>query len=154
GQPAVNPTSHPLVFLYSAPPCEKGQRMRVQFQGPDGVPHQTPFQNCASQLSMNFYLAGVYPGATYVARQILDTGSQFLTGPEVSFTTGNAPADLVSEMSDTPPQAAASNQVVLASPLGRPVATDLNGNVLWFGRAGVSFLTRPEPRGYFWGIGE
>src|SRR5262249_46599883 len=28
------------------------------------------------------------------------------------------------------------------------------GNVLWFGRAGVSFLTRPEPRGYFWGIGE
>jgi hypothetical protein len=31
GQPTVSATSHPLVYLYSAPACPAGDRMRVQF---------------------------------------------------------------------------------------------------------------------------
>ena len=31
GHPVITPTSHPLVFQYSAPSCSAGSRMRVQF---------------------------------------------------------------------------------------------------------------------------
>src|SRR5262249_27790293 len=44
GQPAITTTAHPLVFLFSAPACQTGSRMKVQFSGPDDTPHDTPYQ--------------------------------------------------------------------------------------------------------------
>src|SRR5258708_1555445 len=54
----VSPTDNSLVFLYSAPACAGGQRMRVEFTGPDGIAHQTPYKSCDGS-SMNFYMAGM-----------------------------------------------------------------------------------------------
>src|SRR4051812_44203533 len=44
--PVVTPTSHPLVFLYSAPACESHQRMRVDFYDGNGATQSTPFMDC------------------------------------------------------------------------------------------------------------
>ncbi len=45
---AVNPTDHPLVFLFSASACPGGARMRVKYQSAAGGPmQQTPYQDCA-----------------------------------------------------------------------------------------------------------
>ena len=45
GRPAtVIETSHPLVLLYSAPPCEAGSRMKVRFQSADGFTQDTPYK--------------------------------------------------------------------------------------------------------------
>jgi len=154
GKSVVTPTSNPLVFLYSAPPCRAGARMRVQYQTSDGGAQLTPYQSCIAGLSMNFYLAGMRPDAAYTAHQILDTGSQFVTGPDLSFTTGPAPTDLFTETVVKQPPATISNQILLGSSFDGPVATDLSGNLLWYCPSDISFITRPESGGYFWGIRE
>ena len=92
--PVVSPTSNSLVFLYSAPACRELEWMRVSFWGPDGIIHQTPYQDC-NGLSMNFYLAGMLPDTNYTACHTLNIGSAFCTSVDVTFTTGDLPGGLV-----------------------------------------------------------
>jgi hypothetical protein len=154
-QPVVSPTTNSLVFLYSAPGCAAGSRMRVQFRLAGGAVQDTPFQACTPRLSMNFYLAGLQASSLYTARHVIDTGAKFVTGPDVTFTTGELPAGLYSDTVVVPSLNAASNPILLGGPLGaHPVANDLAGNVLWYGPEGMTFLTSAEPGGEFWGIAE
>jgi arylsulfate sulfotransferase len=153
GQPVVSPTVNSLVFLYSAPPCDRGSRMRVQFQAPGGAVQNTPFQGCNSGLSMNFYLAGLLAGTTYTAQHIVDTGSAFISGPAIAFTTGNPPSNLYSDTILLPSTNSASDPILLGGPLGgNIVANDLAGDVLWYGPSDLTFLTRAQAGGEFWGI--
>ena len=156
GQPVVSPTANSLVFLYSAPACAGGARMRVQFQLSDGAVQNTPFQPCTPRLSMNFYLAGLRANSTYTAHHVIDTGSAFVTGPEVTFGTGDLPNNLYTDAIVVPSQnPSSSDSILLGGPLGaNPVANDLAGNVLWYGPAGITFLTRVGAGGEFWGIVE
>ncbi len=155
GQPLVTPTQNSLVFLYSAPACGGGSRMRVQYQLTGGTVQYTPFQACAGGLSMNFYLAGLRAHSKYTAHHIVDTGSAFVNGPDVAFTTGDLPGNLYSDTVLISSQSAQSNPILLGAPLGaHPVANDLDGNVLWYGPEGLTFLTRAEAGGEFWGIVE
>ncbi len=180
----VSPTNNSLVFLYSAPACTTGQRMSAEFVGPDGIAHQTPYEDCTGQ-SMNFYLAGMLAHTAYQARHTLDTGSAFLISAEVSFTTLDLPANLYSDTilvpaqnSNTIPVPAAtrfpgdaryrgpfavpvpsavpvSDGILLGSTLDAPaVAYDLAGNVLWYGPNDISIVTRTEMGGDIWGIVE
>jgi hypothetical protein len=165
GQPVVTPTGNSLVFLYSAPACDAGSRMRVQFHvaAPEpvarlhsavGVGPNTPYQNCTAGSSMNFYLAGLLANTTYTAYHVVDTGSAFIRGPEITFTTGNLPPDLYTDTILAPSQGSIDS-ILLGGPLGAsPVANDLSGNVLWYGPSGLTFLARPEAGGAFWGIAE
>jgi len=156
GQPAVNPTANPLVFLFSSPACEAGQRIQVVFQSAGSGVHQTPYANCAAGVSMNFYLAGMYENTSYTAHAIIDTGSEFQKGPDVTFTTGSVPAGMFAETVIHEPPVNASNPILLgtSSSMGA-VATDLSGRVLWCAPDGiVSFIARPEPGGFFWGFVE
>ena len=62
GGPIVTATGHPLVFLYSAPPCAAGERMSVRFaplSNPANSITSTPRKECRDEVSMNFYLAGM-----------------------------------------------------------------------------------------------
>jgi len=155
GQPVVSPTANSLVFLYSAPPCDQRSRMRVRFQALGGTAQNTPFQHCSSGLSMNFYLAGLLPATTYTAQHILDTGLGSESGPAITFTTGNPPSNLYSDTIVLPSPNPFSDPILLGGPLGgNIVANDLSGNVLWYGPADLTFLTRAEPGGEFWGIVE
>jgi hypothetical protein len=144
----VSPTSNPQVFLFSAPACAASGRMRIDFRASDGVVNSTPFKACRDGISMNFYLAGMKAQTDYLAHSFLDTGSSFITGSDIPFTTGAAPSMSYTNTVQTAPPAGVSNQVLLTS---NGIATDLAGNLLW-SMPLVSIITRPEPGGYFWGI--
>jgi hypothetical protein len=155
GQPVITPTSHPLVFLYSAPSCQAGARMKVQFTGADGTVRSTPFRDCQPDLSMNFYLAGMRPQMDYSVKHIVDTGSAFMTGPVLSLTTGATPIALATQTVLQPAPIPSPDGILLqATIMTNSLATDLNGNLVWYYPGDVTFITRPEPGGYFFGIVE
>jgi arylsulfate sulfotransferase len=155
----VNSTAHPLVFLYSAPPCARGAQMQVEFFASNGSTAgrtrssavRTPFQACDPQFSMNFYLMGLYAETNYMAHHII-VGSELVVGPSLAFKTGSLPANLFTETVIKAPTKEVSDPVLLGSALGVPVATDLNGAVLWYGPSDITFITRPEAGGIFWGL--
>jgi hypothetical protein len=153
GQPAIAPTSHPLVFLYSAPPCPAGSRMRVEFQAADGNVKRTPSKDCDSAYSMNFYLAGLYQDTSYTAKNVLECNERSVTSEPVTFTTGKVSGVLYPANILQAAPSSSTNQVLLINGSGAPTATDLNGNILWY-TTGIQFITRVEPDGYFWTINE
>lgn len=147
----VSATAHPLVFLYSAPACAAGEQMRVEFHGPDGVPHHTPWKPCEPDSSMNFYLAGLYESTHYWARHVASDGVHASASDEIEFTTGAAPALLYPTRVLQPAGVGVSNRILLGNATGAPSATDLDGNLVWY-VTGIPFITRMEPGGYFWTI--
>ncbi len=158
GQAVVTPTGNSLVFLFSAPACDVGSRMRVRFHLAGGTMQHTHFKACTAGSSMNFYLAGLLANTTYSAQSVIETGSTSVPGTAVTFTTGDIPASIAGETyTDTilVPSATTSDPILLGGPLSTaPIANDLAGNVLWYGPDGVTFLTRVEAGGEFWGIVE
>lgn len=153
-QPVLVETSHPLVLLYSAPPCDAGSRMKVRFQSTGGFTQDTPYKPCSGGLSMNFYLAGLFAQTEYFAYHIVDTGDSFEAGTVVTHTTRAVSADLP------------ATTILKAAPMGTPepivlqenvfasqLATDLAGRVLWYyPSAPLTFMTRPAGNGTFFGI--
>ncbi len=102
---------------------------------------------------MNFYLAGLLANTAYTAQQVVDTGSAFLSGPQIAFTTGDLPSDLYTDTIMVPSQNPSSDPILLGGPLGgNSVANDLSGNVVWYGPSDLTFLTHVESGGQFWGI--
>ncbi len=151
--PLINPTLHPLVFLYSAPPCAPGSHMRVEFQASGGPVQRTPFESCEAGLTMNFYLAGLLANTTYTARYFVNDGSP--QPPPIAFATGDsgAPPDLIQQTVLTS-RSNASKAILVASSFVAPTATDAAGNLLWYVQNGISFITNADPGGAFWGISE
>ncbi len=148
--PVLTPTNNPLVFLYSAPPCPAQSRMRVEFQSPEGFIQSTPYENCRSGLSMNFYLAGLRANTTYNIHHTIDSGLALLAGPTLMVTTSGVsiqlPVSTILQTSITP----TSDGVVMYSNLfGPSFATDQHGNVIWYYPASFTLLTRPESGGRF-----
>jgi len=153
GQPVVSATAHPLVFLYSAPACPAGASIRVQFQDPSGSIQYTPYKDCRNWVSNNFYLAGMRPNTQYSVHHTVDTGPERLDGPTLTLTTGAATISAPDSTVLKPPVSPAVNGVLLQSTLAVPnMATDLNGNLLWYYTGNISFITYPEPWGRFLGI--
>jgi hypothetical protein len=150
---AVNPTDHPLVFLFSAPACPDGSRMRVKYQPTaGGSVQQTPFQECAAGLSMNFYLAGLYAESEYSAHGEVDNGEGVTSGSPVLFQTGMIPVLDFTETVLKPAEAGTTQQVLLATSGGSQIATDLSGRVIWFNPSPHTYATSAEPGGYLWGF--
>ena len=152
--PVIVPTRHPLVFLYGAPPCPTGARMRVQVEA-GGVPvSQTSYKECDGRSTMNFYLAGMRAATEYTARHSIESSAGTLSGEPVNFTAGivSMAAPLAVPISTPVP---AYDGVLLQSIINsNPIATDLNGNLLWYGPGDLSLLTRIESGGTFLGIYE
>jgi hypothetical protein len=148
---AVSATSHPLVFLYSAPPCPAGAQMRVEFRGPEGMVQRTPWKPCEPDSSMNFYLAGLRETTQYSAHHVVDDGANASASEDLAFTTEAASAGLYPTTVVHPAGAAASNRILLGNATGAPSATDLDGNLLWY-VTDLPFITRVEQGGYFWTI--
>jgi hypothetical protein len=147
GRPAVRATNHPLVFLYSAPPCQPGLSMRVTFSTAGKPASATPAKECDGVRTMNFYLAGLYPESRYSARQQTLPGT---TGAPLEFSTGSLPNSLANY---TVTAGSAGTGAIIRSPLNSSLAaTDLNGNVIWFYQYKMNFLTRAEKGGIFWGF--
>ena len=149
--PAVVATSHPLVALYSAPPCAMGN-LWVRFRPVGGLLWQTtPAKPCQGK-SLNFYVAGMRGNTTYQLQQEHLVGSRIMRGSLLNFRT-NVPTVAFEDISITdPPDANTSltNDVVLLAyvrGVERPVATDLMGNIIWYYPSGGATLLRPLPGG-------
>lgn len=146
--PVVRATSHPLVFLYSAPPCPKESRMRVRFQSPGEQAYFTAWKNCTGDSSMNFYLAGMYPQTDYTAAYIVDTGAAFLESPAVRFTTGKETILPAAQKILAPHD---GDGMILQSNISANIAaTDLDGKLMWYYAKPVMLMTRPGRDGTFW----
>jgi hypothetical protein len=154
GNPRISPTAHPLVLLYSAPACPAGSRMQVEFRPADGgAVQRTPFRDCRPGSSVNFYIAGLRAETQYVARHVLETGSGVERGARMTFTTGALPDSLTTHtLVNGPPPVIAEGVLLEATLFSSPVATDIEGNVVWYYPSTISFLTRPSGGGRFFGI--
>jgi arylsulfate sulfotransferase len=150
GAPVITPTASPLVFLYSAPACPSGSRMRVQFVDPGGNIQRTPYKPCDGNRTMNFYLAGMLANTQYTVNHTLDTGSAAQDGPVLTLVSGHLPA-MTGYTVMKPPVATIAGVLLQSTTYEPPVATDLNGNLLWFYTDYIT-LTRPEGNGRFLGV--
>ncbi len=153
--PVVVPTSNPLVALFGAPNCPAGSTMAVVFQlEGSSVQTSTDARSCHPG-SENFYIGGMMASSTYSMHAVVTTGNSVTESSTVSFTTGVVPASLTIATSSVPvspePGTDTSSDIVLSgysSSPEFPVATDLNGNLLWY-YVGNLQLVRPVPGGTF-----
>ena len=156
GAPSVVPTSHPLIALFSAPPCQEGSQFRVAFH-PDGEESasRTPAQACRGSLTNNVLVAGMRAETRYLLREEVVTGPNEKDGKWLPFQTGILDGSFP-PVSVTVPRASGSvpSEPVLvfstasAGSSARPFATDLQGRVMWYMRS-PDFLTRILPGGHF-----
>ena len=136
----VSPMANPLVALYSAPPSP-GASMYVQFAQEGSTlswQNTSPLPIVPGE-STNFIVAGMLPDTTYLMRHVLDDGT--VSAP-LAFTTGSLPANLnFPTFTVVQPPAAGTDLsqgvifhagVTQDSNTVDTVATDLNGNVIWY----------------------
>jgi hypothetical protein len=151
-RPNIALTGHPLVLLYSAPPCDEPGRMKVRYQSSEGVRAETPYKYCRSGSSMNFYLAGLLPAMEYFAYHTIDTGDAFEDGPVVAEFTGTIPELPESQVLKPAPPGSPYPVVLQQNVFTNPVAVDLQGRIVWYLTTVPDFPTRPDTGGYFFGI--
>ncbi len=148
----VSETQHPLVFLYSAPPCPEGESIRVEFHpAAGGASTFTPARACLPEGSMNFWLAGLKKDTDYIARHIIGNDP----GPdEVAFRTGGEiPLEFFPQTPVQGPSREPAYPYVIHSALAeRPSATDLDGNLVWYYPELLTSLTRVDGGGRMWGF--
>lgn len=145
----VTPTGNPLVFIYSAPPCPEGTRIRAKFARADGGDSaiQTPAQDCNGRSTMNFYLAGMRAATEYRAWHAWEGNGVVSDSVLVPYTTGTVSITTPAAMPLSTPVPDHAGILVQGTLSQRPTATDLNGNLLWYGPEGLSLLTRMAPGG-------
>ncbi|HTM50016.1 MAG TPA: aryl-sulfate sulfotransferase [Bryobacteraceae bacterium] len=154
GRPAIRPTMHPLVFLYSAPPCRMGQIMAVYYTSSGQPVQETSAKSCDGVYTMNFYVAGLRPETTYYLKHIVQGPGTVSEGPVLTFRSGQ-PEFALPVMTKIQPYPPTTQPVLLSGAVFSYLqATDLDGTVIWYYPEIVSFLTRPEPGGSFFAINE
>jgi len=157
GGSIVNPTSHPLVALFSAGPCTIGHSLRVSFRQDGAQATMTTNAVPCSDNSANFLVAGMLPSTLYQMHWEEFANNFENTGPDIPFTTGplppNFPGLLAKVLVPPSPHDAAFPLILFQflPPVGQPIAawplaTDLSGNVVWF-FPGEVFMTRTEAGG-------
>jgi arylsulfate sulfotransferase len=156
GGSAVHATSHPLVALFSGPPCQSGHTLLVRFQAVNSNMSSTTNSVPCSQNSANFYIAGMYPSTQYLMHWEEYGPDLINSGADLSFTTGPLPADFPKPditINVPPTEHDYEYPVVfweffaIGGPNSYwPTATDLMGNVLWY-LPGSNFVTRIESGG-------
>ena len=155
GEPAVTPTEHPLVMMYSAPACPLGSRLRIEFQSAEGEPAQvTSDVACNDGLSMNIPVGGLRADTEYTFQQILTTGDSEARGPQIKATSrGGLPEELLKPQQIAGAGRALTPGFILQAPLflRKALATDYQGRVVWYYPGQISYLTRASG-GFVYGI--
>lgn len=162
-QPVLSATAHPLVALYSLPPCGTGT-VQVLF-GHDQAAQdtqRTPRVACSPTTSTNLYLVGMLPSTTYAIQAIYIDSTTTRYGPTATWTTGALPSDIAFPDTSTPLPATADTSlgdgIVWRTTVGDGMgstrtqlyATNLAGQIVWYMpsstyvQAGVA---RPLPGG-------
>jgi arylsulfate sulfotransferase len=157
----VTPTAHPLVALFSAPPCAAGNQFRVAFHADgDEAISRTPSEPCRGTSSNNVYVAGMRADTEYRLRSEVISNGKTTSGDYLPFHTGILDGNF-SPVSIVVPRASGSDDsdpVIIFSALSldgsvRPFATDLEGRVIWYLRS-PDAITRIIPGGRFLVLGD
>ncbi|MCP5152652.1 MAG: aryl-sulfate sulfotransferase [Ectothiorhodospiraceae bacterium] len=149
-------TTHPLVALYSVPPCITGYvRVRYRLAVTGAAWQRTGWQRCGER-SNGFLVGGMWPTAGYMMQHEHLDGAVVSRGVELGFGTG--PVALESALPAWGHTGAniymsLEQPVVLTSLFGPSintlVATDVLGAVVWYhespGRGGDSQATLLRP---------
>jgi len=153
GVASVHATLNPLVALFSAPSCPVGSSMRVAFypSGNISSTNYTTWIPCNGTVSMNVYVAGMLASSTYSMYPQTQTGGKITSGATIPFVTRALPSRTPGGFFPTftqnvPPPTGDPNPMLLWSftKIIVPVATDLNGNIVWYyGNGSGTLLTRP-----------
>ncbi|HLJ45617.1 MAG TPA: aryl-sulfate sulfotransferase [Bryobacteraceae bacterium] len=156
--PVVNRTANPLVLLYSAPACPVDSKMRVQITDANGNNQYTPYKACQDSLTVNFYISGLQPNAPYTLTSLtLDRAGNASSGLPITLNTAQPPDNLAQYQVLTG-QPTSRDGILLQSTLflnnATAIASDLNGNIIWYYTGNISFITRPESGGRFFGLYE
>jgi arylsulfate sulfotransferase len=153
GRPAVATTAHPLVALFSAPPCPEGSQFRVEFRKVgDSFSSHTSAEPCRASRSSNVYVAGMRADTDYEMRPET-TGGATESGAWITFHTGLLDGRFPPVSIPTPRAGGArsADQLLVSSMATEPYhnqATDLEGNVVWT-LSTPGFLTRVLTGGRF-----
>lgn len=138
GLAALTWSNHPLVALFSAPPCAAGSSVRVKFArtGTTNVTF-TDFRPCAAT-STNFLIAGMYSATSYTMNYQVLTGASLKQGRvALSVVTGSAPpgTPLGKATIVVPPTSQSSAEKIslvgYAAPIS-PTAYDKSGRLMWY----------------------
>ncbi|MFN7998591.1 MAG: aryl-sulfate sulfotransferase [Bryobacteraceae bacterium] len=157
----VTPTFNPLIALFSSPPCPEGSKFRVAFQPEGGGDlNHTPLTPCVASRSNNVYVAGMRPDSEYRLRGEVVNGSDVAAGAWLPFHSGILDGDFppvsipVPRASGSrPPEPVLVLSIASAGGLKRPIATDLDGNIIWY-LSSPQFLTRMLPGGRLMALSE
>jgi arylsulfate sulfotransferase len=155
---SVGPTQNPLVAAYSIP-VPDGSTVRVQFGADTSYGLSTSaFAASEGGGPMTVYVAGMRASSTYHMQPIVELASgSHLTGSDQTFTTGAIPAGRLPNLSaqtsgiGTPSDGVELLSLNLASTsnLISAVATDLQGNVIWYyDMTEWAFPIKPLPNGH------
>ncbi len=157
----ANPTVHPQVAFFSAPPCTDGDSILVRFHQSGSSTSMTTNSLPCTTHSANWYVAGMYPSSQYLMHWEEYSGDNLVhMGGDLSFATGPLPSDFpTSTYTNTvPAQPYDAAYPVLLFSVAYPTATDLSGKVLWYfpHNLGLTLtnlsLPRMEPNGLFYSI--
>jgi len=162
--PVVAPTANALVALFSAPACAAGSMIRVSFQesSKEKPANQTNWVACNPAHTQTFEIAGMYPSTEYQMFSQTMTGGSTVDSATLIFTTGPLPSGVpfptfkvltpAGKRTDTTDAVVLHSTTTLGAGTDYPdVATDLDGNIIWYYYADtvnhVNLLTRPLPNG-------
>jgi len=162
--PVVTAVNHPLVALYSAPPCvTPGATVRVRFRvATAGAWQYTPWKPCGPQHSVNFYVAGMAADTAHQLQHEVLVPLGTFRGPMLPFRTGAVstafPPTTISHPADAGSSLAEGILLTSVLPFGNfpyslPHALNLSGQVIWYyDRLTVtdlvgSYLVRPVEGG-------
>jgi arylsulfate sulfotransferase len=145
----ITPTLNPLVALYSAPPSS-AQTEFVQFGVASDHPswRNTDARAVVSGKSTNFFVAGMLPNTTYAMRDVRSDGTG---SAPLLFTAGSLPTTLAfptfTVQQPPGPGSDLDQDMIFHQSTGgpsnvpNPLATDLQGRVVWYYDVSQSGLT-------------
>jgi hypothetical protein len=145
-EPAVSQTANPLVALYSVPPGPRGT-VHVEFalEGANPVWQSTNDLPSEPGKSTNFFVAGMLPDKTYEMRDVFSDGT---TSSPLLFSTGSIPLALklpTLKVIQPPGSGSDLGQDLIYHAAPTPLATDLQGRVVWYFDYRQSGLLTPNP---------
>ena len=140
---SISGTAHPLVAQYTITHPQPGMSAWVEFGTDTTYGRQTSVVNSsptsAGGQSLSILVAGMLPQTTYHMRAHADWASYSFVFPDSTFTTGALPTSLPLPKiaAGVPGSTTAATQapvpgVELLSAIVEPLATDLQGNVIWY----------------------
>jgi hypothetical protein len=145
----VNPTANPLVALYSVPPGPDGT-VHVEFSIAGANPSWRSTNELPSEegKSTNFFVAGMLPNTMYEMRHVFTHQHRQEVSAPLSFMTGSIPPTLtLPTLTVVQPPGPGSDlgQDLIYHAAPTPLATDLQGHVVWYYDYRQSGLLTPNP---------